>query len=113
MYKEKTIRFKDLDHPVVVYALHDHEGLAVGVKTLTADGKMYSVATSSTKVEPEPTEQEFVNFYNVMLGDATEYSQDLRSAALDIQTRTSEELLAFLFDTDFTIKEQHASKLYH
>lgn len=105
MYKEKTIRFKDLDHPVVVYALQDHEGLAVGVKTMTADGKIYSVATSSTKVEPEATEREFLNFYNVMLGNANEYSEDLRSAALDIQTRTSEELLEFLFDTDFTVKK--------
>ena len=104
MCKEKVIKFGDLAHPVTVFALQDHEGLAVGVKTLTADGRIYSVATSSTKVEPEPTEQEFVNFYNVMLGDATEYSQDLRSAALDIQTRTSEELLELLFDTDFTVK---------
>lgn len=104
MYKEKVIKFGDLAHPVTVFALQDHEGLAVGVRTFTSDGKEYSVATRSTKVEPEATLEEFEDFYEAMLGDANEYSEDLRSAALDIQNRTSEELLAFLFDTDFTVK---------
>lgn len=105
MYKEKVIKFGDLTHPVTVFALQDHEGLAVGVRTLTKDDKEYSVSTRSTKVEPALTEREFENFYLSMLGDANEHSQDLRSAALDIQTRTSEELLEFLFGDEFKVKE--------
>lgn len=105
MYKEKVINFGDLAHPVTVFALQDHEGLAVGVRTLTSDDKEYSVSTRSTKVEPDLTEQEFEKFYEVMLGDANEYSEDLRSAALDIQSRNSEQLLDFLFgEADFTVK---------
>lgn len=104
-YKEKVINFGDLAHPVTVFALQDLEGLAVGVKTLTSEGKEYSVSTRSAKVEPDLTEQEFEKFYDVMLGDANEYSEDLRSAALDIQNRTSEQLLEFLIGDDFNIKE--------
>lgn len=104
-YKEKVIKFEKLTHPLTVFALCDHEGLAVGVKTLTLDDKEYSVATRSVAVEPVPTEAEFLNFYEQLLGDASEHSEDLLLAAKDIQTRTSDQLLEYLFGQEFNIKE--------
>jgi len=104
-YKEKVIKFEKLKHPVTVFALCDHEGLAVGVKTLTLDDKEYSVSTPHIQIKFAVTEEDFADFYKQMLGDASEYSEDLLVAAKDIQTRTSDQLLEYLFGQEFNIKE--------
>lgn len=115
LYKEKVLNFTGLTHPVTVFAKSDADGMCVGIKTLTADSKEYSVTTRPVKTEPAPSVDEFSNFYIAMLGDATEYSEDLRAAALDIQIRTAKQLIAYLSDTDFVTKEHNAqpTKLYH
>lgn len=115
LYKKKVLNFTGLTYPVTVFAKSDADGMCVGIKTLTADGKEYSVTTRPVKVEPAPSVDEFADFYNTMLGDATEYSEDLRAAGLDIQMRTAKQLIAYLSDTDFVTKEHDAqsTKLYH